>query len=52
MVGMFEDSTQPKEWASRRTVCIWRWDTQGKFYGPFSQALGIVHDWPGTVVFR
>jgi hypothetical protein len=32
MVGMFEDSTQPKEWASRGSARIWRRDIQGKFY--------------------
>jgi hypothetical protein len=36
MVGMFEDSTQPKECGftavSRRAACIWRRDAQGKFY--------------------
>jgi hypothetical protein len=47
MVGMFEDSTQPKEWASRRTVCIWRWDTQGKFYGLFRKLSASFMIGPG-----
>jgi hypothetical protein len=42
MVGMFEDPTQSKEWASRRAACIWRRDTQGKFHGTLfrREALG------------
>ena len=39
MVGIFEDSTQSKEWASRRAACIWRRDTQGKFYGTLFRKL-------------
>jgi len=39
MVGLFEDWTQPKEWASRRPACIWRQDTQGKFYGTLFREL-------------
>ena len=42
MVGMFEDPTQLKEWASRRAACIWCRDTQGKFHGTLfrREALG------------
>jgi hypothetical protein len=39
MVEIFEDSTQSKEWASRRAACIWRRDTEGKFYGALFRKL-------------
>ena len=39
MVVIFEDSTRPKKWASIRAACIWRRDTQGKFYGALFRKL-------------
>jgi hypothetical protein len=45
---LIEDSTQPKQWASRRSACVWRRDTQGKIYGTlFREFLASFTNDPG-----